>query len=136
MMPQSWLLKTEPEEYSFEQLLTDGKAVWDGVTNPLALKHIRSMKKGDFVLIYHTGKVKAVVGIAEIISDPYPDPKGDNPHVVVVELRGKSRLKTHVTLDRIKKTKEFTGFELVRIPRLSVMPVPTGMRNRILKMAR
>ena len=135
-MPQSWLLKTEPETYSFEKLLREGTAVWDGVTNPLALKHLRTMKKGDFVLIYHTGKEKAVVGIAEIVSGPYPDPAEKDPKIVVVQLRGKSKLKNPVTLDRIKKTKEFAGFELVRIPRLSVMPVPTGLRNRILKMGR
>lgn len=136
MARHTWLLKTEPETYSFEQMLKEEKVVWDGVANPLALKHLRSMKKGDRAFIYHTGKEKTVVGIADVISDPYPDPKGNNPNVVVVELRGKARLKTPVTLDRIKKTKEFVGFELIRIPRLSVMPVPTGMRNRLLKMAR
>ena len=93
------------------------------------------MKKGDSVLIYHSGKERSIVGVAEVLSNPYPDPAKNNPSLVVVELRGKSKLKKPVSLERIKRSKEFVGFELIKLPRLSVMPVPTGLRNRILKMA-
>jgi len=135
MMHQTWLMKTEPGVYSFDNLMEDGKTVWDGVSNPLALKHLRSMKKGDSVLIYHSGKERAIVGVAEVLSNPYPDPAKNNPRLVVVELKGKSKLKKPVSLERIKRSKEFIGFELIKLPRLSVMPVPTGLRNRVLKMA-
>jgi predicted RNA-binding protein with PUA-like domain len=118
-----WLVKTEPSVYSFEDLQREGKALWDGVTNSLALKHLRSMKKGDLTFVYHTGNEKRLVGIAEIASDPYPDPSKKNPMVPVIELRPKAQLTRVVTLAEIRRMKEFSTFELVRVPRLSVMPV-------------
>ncbi|MBI5472388.1 MAG: EVE domain-containing protein [Ignavibacteriae bacterium] len=118
-----WLLKTEPSTYSFSDLLREKKATWDGVSNNLALKHIRLMKKGDLAFIYHSGDEKSVVGVAEVVSNPYPDPKQRDEKLAVVDLKPKESLKTPVPLASVKAKKEFAQFELVRMPRLSVMPV-------------
>ncbi len=131
-----WLLKTEPSEYSFDDLQKDRKTVWDGVTNNLALKHLRFVKKGDQVLIYHTGDEKQVVGIAQAVSEPYPDPDMKNPKLVVVNLMSKRRLRRPVTLAEMKSRKEFSSFELVRLPRLSVMPVRKTIWKKILKLGK
>lgn len=135
-MPANWLMKTEPTTYSYADLERDGKAVWDGVSNPVALKHIRSMKKGDLVFIYHTGDEKCIIGIAEVTGAPYQDPKSKDPRMVVVNLKPVRRLATPVTLSAIKGEKVFKDFELVRIPRLSVMPVPLNLWRYILQMSR
>jgi predicted RNA-binding protein with PUA-like domain len=126
-----WLLKTEPSTYSFDDLVRDKKTVWNGVTNNTALKHIRSMKQGDLALVYHTGDVRAAVGVAEIASNPYPDPKQKDPKLVVVDLKPKKKLPNPVTLDTIKADRVFEGFDLIRIGRLSVVPVPEKMWKRI-----
>src|SRR5579871_1114493 len=122
-MAQRWLLKTEPGSYSYADLERDGKAVWDGVSNNLALKHLRNMAKGDEVFIYHTGDEKQIVGIAQVTSAPYPDPKQDDPKLVVVDLKPKKKLPNTVTLAQVKADPKFGDFALVRAPRLSVMPV-------------
>jgi predicted RNA-binding protein with PUA-like domain len=122
-MPNHWLLKTEPSAYSYADLEREGRAVWDGVTNALALKHLRAIKKGDLAFIYHTGDEKQIVGIGEVVSGAYPDPKQTESKFVVVDLKPRERLKRAVTLAEIKARKEFADFELVRIGRLSVMPV-------------
>ena len=134
-MPNYWLLKTEPSTYSFADLERDGKAVWDGVTNPTALKHLRAMKKGDLAFIYHTGNEKQIVGIADIASNPYPDPKQKDAKLVVVDLKPSERLKRPMTLAEVKSRKEFADWELVRIGRLSVMPVSPERWKRICQMA-
>ena len=126
-----WLLKTEPNTYSFADLTRDKKTTWDGITNNTALMHIRAMKKGDRVLIYHTGDERQAVGIAEVSSDPYPDPKAKNPKIVVFDIKPKQLLKHPVSLDAIKTDKTFEGFDLLRIGRLSVVPVPEKMWKRI-----
>ena len=118
-----WLLKTEPTTYSYEDLIKDKKTSWDGVTNALALKHIRNMKKGDLAFIYHSGKEKQIVGISEIITNPYPDPKQKDSKLVIMDLKPKEKLEKPVTLTEIKSDKRFSDFALVRISRLSVMPV-------------
>ncbi|WP_341524958.1 EVE domain-containing protein [Nostoc sp. UHCC 0302] len=118
-----WLLKTEPEDYSYFDLEQDGTTVWDGVNNPLALKHLRTMLLGDSTLIYHTGKERQVIGIAEIVSQPYADPALNDAKRVVVDLRAVRRVKQPVTLAQIKQDSRFTDFDLVRLPRLSVVPV-------------
>lgn len=118
-----WLLKTEPSCYSYQQLESDKKTVWDGVTNSLALKYLRQMKKGDLALIYHTGDEKAAVGVAEVSSDPYVDPKSNDPKLAVVELKSKQRLARPVTLSEVKSNKQMQDFLLVKMSRLSVMPV-------------
>jgi predicted RNA-binding protein with PUA-like domain len=135
-MPSYWLLKTEPSTYSFADLQRDGKAVWDGVSNPVALKHIRSMRKADLVFIYHTGDEKSVVGIAEVTRGPYPDPKSKDPKFVVVDLKPVRVLPNPVSLAAIKGEKFFGDFELVRIGRLSVMPVSKERWRYILQMSR
>ncbi|HEY9787294.1 MAG TPA: EVE domain-containing protein [Candidatus Obscuribacterales bacterium] len=121
-----WLLKTEPDCYSFADLERDKKTVWDGVTNNLALKYLREMKKGDLALIYHTGDEKAAVGIAEVTSDPYVDPKLNDPKLAVVDVKPKERLKKPVTLAEVKANAALQDFLLVRMSRLSVMPVTAG----------
>ena len=130
-----WLLKTEPDSYSWDDLVRDKKATWDGVRSPVALKHIRSMKKGDLALIYHTGNEKQIVGVAEVTSDAYPDPKEADERIAVIDLKPKSKLKSPVTLSTIKSDSAFKGWELVRISRLSVMPVPDAMWKRLEKLA-
>jgi len=128
-----WLLKTEPGDYSYDHLLAAGVDVWSGVANPLALKHLRAMLAGDLCFIYHTGNEKAVVGIAEVIKAHYADPNGDNEKQIVVDIKAQQRLHHPVTLATIKSDPAFAGWELVRVPRLSVMPVPKPMWDDVMK---
>lgn len=129
-----WLFKQEPSTYSYARLEKDGGTAWDGVANNLALKHLRSVKKGDRALFYHTGDEKQVVGVMEVASDPYPDPKESDRSLVVVDVKAAGRLARPVTLDQIKQDPAFAGWELVRIARLSVMPVPENMWDRIMRL--
>jgi predicted RNA-binding protein with PUA-like domain len=122
-MANRWLFKTEPSAYSFQQLQKDGRTVWDGVKNNLALKHLSQIKKGDRVLIYHTGDEKAAVGIAQALSAAYPDPAKKDPKLLVVEIEAEKALPRPVTLAEMKANAKLKGFDLVRLPRLSVMPV-------------
>ena len=127
MAANRWLLKTEPSTYSFADLVRDGRTTWDGVSNPVALKHLRAMRKGDEALIYHTGEEKAIVGVARIASEPYPDPRAGDPKLVVVELEPVRPLSKPIPLAAVKADRRFAQFELVRIPRLSVLPVPAAL---------
>ena len=114
----------------------EGKTTtWDGVHNNLALKHMRSMKKGDQILYYHTGDERQAVGIMIITSNPYPNPKEDNERFIVVDVKFKKQLKKPVTLEQMKKEKSFKDWELLRIGRLSVMPVPKNIWDKIIKMS-
>jgi predicted RNA-binding protein with PUA-like domain len=133
-MPSYWIVKTEPSTYSFDELERRGKTVWDGVRNNLALKHLREMKPGDRVLVYHTGEEKAVVGIAEVVSPAYPDPKARDPKLAVVELKAAGRLARPVPLAEIKKDRAFADLALVRIGRLSVLPASADQFRRLLKL--
>ncbi len=126
-----WLLKTEPDCYSFDDLERDKKTVWDGVANNLALKYLRQMKKGDLALIYHTGDERRTVGVAEVVSDPYIDPKENDPKLAVVDVKLKERLKRSRTLSEIKADEFFADFLLVKMSRLSVMPVTQQQWERI-----
>jgi len=130
-----WLLKTEPEEYSWEDLEREGHAPWNGVRNATALIHLRKMKAGDEAFIYHTGKQKQVVGVARVVSQPYPDPEAGDERYVMVDVEPLRRLDHPVTLKAIKADTAFAEFALVKISRLSVMPVPAALWNRIGKMA-
>jgi predicted RNA-binding protein with PUA-like domain len=130
-----WLLKTEPAEYAFEDLVREGKTVWDGVTNPLALMHLRAIRKGDELLIYHTGTVRAIVGLARATSPPYADLAKRDPKLIVVDVAPVRELARSVPLAVIKTQRAFRTFELVRLPRLSVMPVPPAIWKAILKLA-
>ena len=122
-MAQRWLVKTEPSVYSFKRLQQERRTVWDGVANPLALKYLAQMRRGDHVVVYHTGSEKAAVGLARVIRDPYPDPKGRSDKLVVVDLAADRPLARPVSLAEIKGSSRFADFELVRLPRLSVMPM-------------
>ena len=102
----------------------------------MALKNIRSMHKGDLVLIYHTGDEKALAGIAEVVSDPYPDPKQKDSRLAVVEVKPKEKLVRSVTLSEVKAQSQLKDFELVRLPRLSVMPVSDAVWQHLLEMAK
>jgi predicted RNA-binding protein with PUA-like domain len=126
-----WLLKTEPGTYSWDDLVRDKRTVWEGVSNPVALKNIRAMNKGDLALIYHTGDQRAVVGVAEVVTNPYADPNAKDERVVVVDVKPKRKLTRPVTLDEFKADKTFAGWDLLRIGRLSVVPVPPAMWQRI-----
>jgi predicted RNA-binding protein with PUA-like domain len=117
-----FLAKTDPETYSIEQLERDRKTVWDGVTNPQAVRAIQSMRPGDSVFIYHSGGNSAIVGLAKVLSDPRPDPK--NPKSAVVDLEFVRRLDPPVTLAEIKQSKKFEDWALVRQGRLSTMAAP------------
>src|SRR5665213_2999226 len=118
------LLKTEPDCYAWDDLVRDKKTVWDGVANNAALKNIRAMSKGDLALIYHTGDERQAIGIAEITSKPYPDPKEKDEKLVVFDLKPKRKLGRPVTLSEIKADKIFAGWDFLRIGRLSVVPAP------------
>ena len=133
-MPSYWIVKTEPSTYSYDDLSRQKTAVWDGVKNNLALKHLRQMKPGDQVLVYHTGDEKAVVGVAEVVSEPYPDPKQKDPKLTVVDLRAGGRLPRPVPLAEIKKDRAFADIALVRIGRLSVSPVSAEQAKRLMKL--
>ena len=130
-----WIVKTEPSTYSYDDLERQQTAVWDGVKNALALKHLRQMKPGDRVLVYHTGDEKAVVGIAEVRSAAYPDPKQKDAKLAVVDLRAEARLPRPVALAEIKKDRAFADLGLVRMGRLSVMPASADQFERIVRMA-
>ncbi len=122
-MPNCWLVKEEPTHYSFQDLVKDKKTVWEGVRNPLAQKHLRGIRKGDPIFYYHTGDEKAVVGVARAASDAYSDPKIRDGKTVVVDIEAVKPLPRPVTLAAIKQRASFKNFPLVRISRLSVMPV-------------
>lgn len=134
-MPNYWLLKTEPSTYSFSQLEKDLLTTWDGVRNATALVHIRAMKKGDSVLIYHSGKEKQIVGIARAAAKAYADPSANDARVAVVDLKFDRWLGTPVTLAAIKSDKRFKDFQLVRISRLSAMPVRAELWRTILELS-
>ena len=130
-----WLLKTEPTVYSYDDLERDQKTVWDGVSNNLALKHIRQFQKGDLALVYHTGEEKAIVGIAEVASAAYADPKQNDPRLAVFDLKPKRKLARAVGLAEVKANEKLKDFELVRMARLSVMPVNDLVWKILMKMA-
>lgn len=131
-----WLMKTEPEEFSYDDLIRLGRDRWNGVRNFRALAHMREMAAGDLVFIYHTGKEKAIAGIAAVAAPAYPDPAGNDERFVVVDVEPRSRLPRPVSLKEIKADPAFAAWELVRIPRLSVMPVTGEHWRRILDKAR
>ena len=135
-MAGRWLLKTEPGSYSYAQLERDGRTVWDGVKNALALKHLAAMAKGDEVLVYHTGDEKAVIGLARVVRGAYPDPKAGDPRMTVVDLEPARALPRPVTLSELRANGKLAGFALLRLPRLSVMPVSAAHWAEILRVAK
>jgi predicted RNA-binding protein with PUA-like domain len=135
-MAAYWLFKSDPEHYSFRDLVRDKKTVWDGISNNLALKHLRTARRGDLVMIYHSGGERAIVGLAEVLSDPYPDPKRKDPKLAVVDIAAREPLAHPVTLEEIKKQRGLGDFDLVRLPRLSVMPVSNGQWKSLLALSK
>jgi predicted RNA-binding protein with PUA-like domain len=131
----NWLVKEEPENYNFEMLVKDGRTTWTGVKNPLAQKHLQAIKKGDNVFFYHTGKEKSVVGVGRALSDAYPDSKDKTGKLHAFDLGPVRRLKKPVTLAAIKTSGKFETFPLVRMSRLSVMPVTDAEWKAIEKMS-
>jgi predicted RNA-binding protein with PUA-like domain len=119
----NWLVKEEPSNYNFETLIKDGRTAWTGVKNPLAQKHLKSIHRGDKVFFYHTGNEKAIVGVARALSDAYQDSKDKTGKLSAFDLGPVRRLRKPVTLAAIKADGRFTTFPLVRMSRLSVMPV-------------
>jgi predicted RNA-binding protein with PUA-like domain len=131
----NWLFKEEPANYNFDALVKDKQTIWNGVKNPLAQKHLRSVQKGDRIFYYHTGDEKAVVGIAKALGAAYPDPQDKSGKLSVVDVGPVKKLPRPVTLAEIKADAAFKLFPLVRIPRLSVMPVSDEEWKRIEDMA-
>lgn len=132
----NWLFKEEPTHYSYDDLVKDGRTSWTGVRNPLAQKHLRSVRKGDRIFYYHTGNEKAVVAIAKALGDAYADPGDKTGKLYAVDVGPVKKLPSPVTLASIKADKAFASFPLVRMARLSVMPVSDDEWTRIESMGR
>jgi predicted RNA-binding protein with PUA-like domain len=130
-----FLVKTEPSTYSFADLQREKRTVWDGIRNPVALKHLAAVKKGDTLLVYHTGDEKQVVGLAVAASAAYPDPKLDDPKRLVIDLEAKRPLPRPVTLAQVKADPMLKANDLARLPRLSVIPFTEAQLERLLKLA-
>ena len=131
----NWLFKEEPSHYSFDDLVRDGRTSWTGVRNALAQKHLKAVRKGDRVFFYHTGDEKAVVGTAKAADTAYPDPADKTGKLFAVDIVPVKKLKNPVTLAAIKADPSFASFPLVRIARLSVMPVSDEEWQRIERMS-
>jgi predicted RNA-binding protein with PUA-like domain len=131
-----FLVKEEPENYGYDQFARDKRTTWEGVRNPVAQKNLRTIRKGDLVFYYHTGKVKAVVGIAKAAGDAYPDPRDKAGKAFVVDLVPVKKLAEPVTLASVKADERFADFALARLPRLSVMPVTDQQWAWILEMGK
>ncbi len=134
--PQYWLLKTEPGTYSFEQLTKDKKTHWNGVRNFQARNFLKTARKGDLALIYHSGDDKAVVGLAEVIKEAYPDPDPEDPknEWVQIDIKALKAMGEPVTFARIKATASLKDLLLIRQSRLSVMPVSAPHFKTLIKM--
>src|SRR5260370_2792797 len=130
-----WLFKEEPDHFSYGDLERDGEHGGDGVTNNLARKNLRQLKSGDRVLFYHTGKEKAIVGEMRVVGGPAADAESDDPHAVVVTVAPVRRWMRPVTLQRIKADPELAGWDLIRLPRLSVGPVSAAQRRRLVEVS-
>jgi predicted RNA-binding protein with PUA-like domain len=132
----TFLLKTEPSTYSFADLQRDKKTTWDGVSNPVALRNMATIKKGDTLIVYHTGDEKQAVGLAVAASDAYPDPKLNDPKRLVIDLKPDRKLATPVTLAQVKADAVLKGNDLARLPRLSVIPFTETQFKRLLELAK
>ena len=130
-----WLLKTEPNDFSFDDLLERDVEPWDGVSSPFALANLKLAREGETCVIYHTGDQRQAVGLAQVVRSAYPDPKQDNPRLLVIDVRGSQRLPRPVRLDQIKADARFATSPLVRMGRLSVVPLTDEQYAAILEMA-
>lgn len=130
-----WLLKTEPSSYSWDDLIRDRRTVWDGIRNPLALKYLRSSTRGDQAIIYHTGRERRAMGIAKIVKGAYPDPDLQQVKRPVVNITVVKPMKKPVTLVQIKADPAFVDWVLLRISRLSFVPVPAPMWRHLMTLS-
>ena len=135
-MATRWLFKTEPSVYSYQQLVKDKSTKWDNVANNLALKHLKDIKKGDLVFIYHTGDERQAVGIARALGGAYPDPEKDNPRMLVVDIEAVKELANPVTLAQVKADKKLAQFDLVRNSRLSIMKLTEEQWDAMMEMSK
>ena len=131
-----WLLLADPKAYGFDQLQTDGRTVWDGISGSLAQKRLRTFKNGDSVLIYHTAPDKAVIGTAKVITDPYPNPKDETGRQVVVTVEAQERLKNKVSLEALKGNGKLANMAFLKIQRIAVAPLEKAEFDEILQMGR
>ncbi|SDM39154.1 Predicted RNA-binding protein, contains PUA-like domain [Catalinimonas alkaloidigena] len=129
-----WLVKSEPEAFSWDQFVQDGKAMWDGVRNYQARNHLKAMRTGDLVMFYHSVSEKAVRGVGQITREFYPDPTVNDERWVAVDLKPVYRLKNPVSLATIKQDERLSGTALIRQSRLSVMPLTPDEFNRMLEL--
>jgi predicted RNA-binding protein with PUA-like domain len=135
-MATRWLFKTEPSVYSYQQLVKDKSTRWDGVANNLALMHLKDIKKGDQIFIYHTGDEKQAVGIARALGGAYSDPEKDNPRMLVVDIEPVKALAKPVTLAQVKADKKLAKFDLVRNSRLSIMKLTEEQWDAMIEMSK
>jgi predicted RNA-binding protein with PUA-like domain len=135
-MPNYWMFKTEPEDYSYDDLERDQRVMWGGVRNGVTLKNLREVRLGDQILIYHEGGENAVIGMAEAVTDAYPDPKEDDASVVVVEIKPKRKFAEPVLLAEIRASEYLGDFDPARLPLLSVMPVSNEQWRAIQELSR
>lgn len=133
---QYWLVKSEPTTYSWEQFLKDKKTVWEGVRNYAARIHLRGMKKGDLVLFYHSNIDKSVMGISKVVKEAYQDPSTEDDRWVAVDLAPVESFKNPVSLEVIKAEKKLENIGLVKIGRLSVMPLEKTEYDLLCKMGK
>jgi predicted RNA-binding protein with PUA-like domain len=131
----TFLVKTEPSTYSFADLVRDRRTVWDGVSNPVAVRNLGTIRKGDTIVVYHTGAEKQAVGLAVAASGAYADPKLNDPKRLVFELEARKPLPQPVTLAQVKADAVLEDSDLARLPRLSVMPLSAAQFQRLLKLA-
>ena len=131
-----WLFKEEPGTYNYATLEKDGSTLWAGVKNPLARQNLRQVTAGDRVLYYHTGKERAIVGEMRAVTDATADPASDDPKAVAVKVEPVRRWEPPVTLEQIKQDPLFQGWDLLRLPRLSVMPVSPDQWQRLEEIGR
>ena len=135
-MPNYWLFKTEPEDYSYGDLERDQRARWRGLRNSVTLKNLREVRLGDQILIYHEGVEHAVIGTAEAVTDSYPDPKEDDASVAVVEIKPKRKFAEPVLLAEIRASEDLGDFDPSRLPPLSIMQVSNAQRQAIQELSR
>jgi predicted RNA-binding protein with PUA-like domain len=134
-MAGHWVFKTEPSDYSWDDLVRDGRTSWTGVKNALAQKHLAAVRKGDEILIYHTGGERALKGIAKAATDAYPDPSAPRGKLVTVDLTPMRPVAHQVTLAEIKADTSLANLPLVRMGRLSVLPATSAEWKRLLQLA-
>ena len=131
-----WLLKTEPSDFSFDDLVARGTEPWDGVRNPAALRNMAAAREGDTCVIYHTGDERQAVGLAPVVRTAYPDPNANDPKIILIDVEANQRLPNPVTLSQIKADPRFAESPLVRMGRLSVVPLTDEQYGAILELAK